>query len=162
MRNFSSGSLLLLISLLVACSEGGPPRDSAAVAPEPTPILDIHSIAGKTPAEVETVLGSPSTRTTAKHEGRELPNYLYRGDSIDIRYVNGRAEWIDISGLQQLTFGPDVIRAFGIHDAPPPTQHTEHVIQWLDYTVPGFRNVYIFPAAPSGVHYIYFQVSREP
>lgn len=118
------------------------------------PVIDITQIAGKTKEEVAAVLGSPDS--VSKVKGGEQVHYA-KGDT-EIVFVSGKADWITISALRDVPFGPKALESLGLKEAPPSFGNA-HVLRWK--TFPGLLEVAIFPGQKN-CDYAYIEVFTRP
>jgi hypothetical protein len=121
--------------------------------------VEVLAIAGKTPAEVEAVLGAPSSRGTARHGGASLPQHFYKGGAIEVVYVDGKADWITISRLGSVRFGEQALEAIGLTPTAP-TFSSRVVMRWD--RIQGLREVSIFPTDARRVDYAYILARTKP
>ncbi|NEZ64615.1 hypothetical protein D0962_17780 [Leptolyngbyaceae cyanobacterium CCMR0082] len=58
--------------------------------------LDVDQVAEKTPEEVVSILGEPSSQETVTPSNTPCPcdKFIYRGGKVEIVYINGKADWI--------------------------------------------------------------------
>lgn len=89
------------------------------------PVVDIPKIAGKEPAAVEKILGKPTEGEKTKH-GKTL---VYQKGKVEIIYIKGKADWITVSNLKDVTFDETATKALGI-EASKPTFKGPMVIRW--------------------------------
>ncbi|MDQ6926974.1 MAG: hypothetical protein M3154_12170, partial [Candidatus Eremiobacteraeota bacterium] len=62
-------------------------------------VIDLHSIAGRSAAEVRAALGAPSSQRSVVIRGVRLPAFFYRrsdGSQLEIVFAASRAEWITL------------------------------------------------------------------
>lgn len=152
--------LAALIALGACSADGSQEGDSSTTASISS--VDVLALAGKTPVQVEALLGAPSSRETTKNDGVVYPDLYYQGDSVEVVYVDGRAEWISVYRLTNLPFSPDALRALGIATSAPPSFSGQGVIRWENFQHPKFKGVYLFPSVGGRVDHAYIQVTREP
>ena len=89
------------------------------------PVVDIPKIAGKEPATVEKLLGKPTEGEKTKH-GKTL---VYQKGKVEIVYIKGKADWITVNDLNDVTFDETAIKALGI-EAAKPNIREPMVIRW--------------------------------
>lgn len=134
----------------------GPAVAHAAVAR----IVDVRAIAGKDAETVARILGRPSRTQSATNRDHEYPAHFYRDGQIEVVFVKGRAEWITISHLQRIPYGPHVLGAFGLPETEPVFISVD-VVRWQD--VAGVKEISIFPVhGGRSVEYASIFVSTEP
>lgn len=78
-------------------------------------IIDLKSLVGKSPSTVAKILGEASEKTNTQ----DGPKFTYQNGKYEIVYIKGKADWITINQIQELTFHPDVIKAFGFTPTAP-------------------------------------------
>jgi len=89
------------------------------------PVVDIPKIAGKEPAAVEKVLGKP-TEGEKTNYGKTL---VYQKGKVEIVYIKGKADWITVNDLKDVTFDETATKTLGI-EAAKPTFKGPMVIRW--------------------------------
>ncbi len=89
------------------------------------PVVDIPKIAGREPAAVEKLLGKPTEGEKTKY-GKTL---VYQKGKVEIVYIKGKADWITVNDLNDVTFDETAIKALGI-EAAKPTFRGPMVIRW--------------------------------
>jgi hypothetical protein len=78
-------------------------------------VIDVRKIIGKSHNEVEAVLGQPVT-CNETYQGLSCN---YEIAKTEVIYIEGRADWITISGLQNIEFNHNAIQQIGLTPAPP-------------------------------------------
>jgi len=134
------------------------PRTAAELPPADS--LAIPAIAGKSSSQVAGILGQPTATETIHSRGRPLTKRYYRDGDIEIVYVNGKADWITVFGRGRLPFGPAVLPALGLPSAEPTFSNPAAVIRWE--TIPGIRELSVFPGGNGWAHYVYVLVNTKP
>lgn len=156
MSVFLRSSLLLctctvLLTTLAACGSGHA-EEPSRVGTEP--ILNLSAIAGKSPNEVEQVLGKPTEAAqTRPVEGQRYPEFQYRNGSVNVVYIDGKADWIFLSlhdrqgSLVELS--DDVLAALGLPRAEPIEVMGVNggILRWTNYA--GYREI-VAVAHPTG------------
>jgi len=89
------------------------------------PVVDIPKIAGKEPAAVEKLLGTPTEGEKTKY-GKTL---VYQKGKVEIVYIKGKADWITVNDLKDVTFDETATKALGL-EATKPTFKGPMVIRW--------------------------------
>ena len=139
---------------------GARAANAADSAPPPIPVvIDVSTIAGKTPPEVAGILGAPVRRGAAASDGKNYPAYHYRNGRVQVVFVDGKADWITIQRLDSVPFARHALGAFGLPVAVPSSESAE-VIRWT--RVAGLRELSIFARPDSGVDYATVFVRSEP
>lgn len=124
-----------------------------AVTAVAAPIANIPAIAGKSRAEVAKVLGKFASEEKTKFG----PKLSYEKGKIEIVFINGKADWITVSGAADVPFDINALEAIGLKPVPPSFQGPA-VIRWEpcgDYT-----SVSVFPANGK-VDYAYIKVATK-
>jgi len=132
-----------LVLLLVACS-------SPVKKPQPSVerIIDIKTIAYKTPAEVEKVLGKPESTEAVNGypcEGvKGCKEMKYKSGKYEIIFIKGKSTWITINNIKDLTGADNAIEAIGLKNiAPPSFKNPGVTIRWI--MLYGFEEINFFP-----------------
>lgn len=156
--------LLITLVLLSACAPGDAPRIESAPIPtlQPTVVVNVLEIAGRSEAEVAQILGRPKERSTATNDGKTYPVLYYQEGQTEVTYVDGKAEWITMRNLNQLPFSPEALPALGITNAGEPSFADPGVIRWENRKYPPLHGIYLYPAEGNQLGYAYIQVSRAP
>ena len=138
------------------------------------PVFDLPNIAGKTPEEVEKILGKPVKQGTVKSRGRTLPQYHYATKTPlstdtnaqknhDIVYVDGKADWIGITGTGDIRFSPDdILKCANIPPGTPPSVTARGRSSWENNHLAGYKNITAFPDELGKTSYIYVNVFTSP
>jgi hypothetical protein len=95
---------------------------TAAIA---APRLDIKALAGKSPKEVQAILGAPESTEETKHG----PKLTFKEESIEIVFIAGKADWICFTPIKTIPFTKAAMSHLGLPDREP-TFSNEHVIRW--------------------------------
>jgi len=91
-------------------------------------VLNVPSIARRSPAEVARVLGPPE-RTNGAQLSANVRN-VYHGGTIEIVFVDGKASWIKLYRTRNLPFGREVLAKLGLPQAKPTYVNARHVMSW--------------------------------
>lgn len=123
--------------------------DTAHAAPK----LDVTKIVGKNMKQVAGMLGKPGRCREAKHG----PKCQYRDGQVEIVFIDGKADWISVNGLEEVPFTDEAIQIIGL--APrSPSFSSPFVKRWT--TVPGISEVSIFKGRV-GCDYAYLKVHTQ-
>ena len=164
--------ILLLLLLIGGCknsnSEVSPPQQSSQVSAAPSnseskpqpqlqPVIKINNIAGKTSDEVAEYLGAPTSTETVNPSRTPCPceKNFYKNGEIRIVFIEGKADWIKISDLNDAPYSAETLTMLGIEQKSPSFSN-ENVIRWTN--IPGLLEVSIFPAQES-VSYAYIKTA---
>jgi hypothetical protein len=116
-------------------------------------MLDVHTFAGKAQADVAKVLGAPSRKEKSKYG----PKLSYRDGKVEVVFIDGKADWITVSGMSAVPFDSNSIEALGLKPAVPNFKN-EFVIRWEPHTT--YKSVLVFPAGKF-VDYAYIKVFTD-
>lgn len=135
------------------------PRPGSQPQPQPEPeklsvIMSVPAIAGKSRADVEALLGEPSSCSPSKNG--EKCEFDWR--RLEIVYINGLADWITVSSIKGQPFAPSSLALLDIKKANP-TVATDFAIRW-DH-IPGFVEVSIFPLTKGIADYAHIKVKTK-
>jgi hypothetical protein len=82
-------------------------------------VIDVRKIIGKSHNEVENVLGQPAS-CNETYQGLSCN---YEIAETEVIYIDGRADWITVSGLENIEFNHGAIRQIGLTPAAPLVQN---------------------------------------
>jgi hypothetical protein len=162
--------LMGICSGILSESNDGP-ADSVASDPgsapsPPTVIVDLPALAGAEPDSVNSILGNPfdfgpipEGAMQGLYRPPDMPDSLLSGASIEVAFVNGRADWITIKGQKEMRFSPAVLHQLNL-DSASPSFRNEHVIAWTG--IKGFREIRVFPDQHGGIDFVYVSVFTSP
>lgn len=128
--------------------------------PATAKIIDIKAIAGRTPAQVEKVLGKPTGKENVKPRNtgcNPCPKMIYKKGKYEIVYINGIADWITVNELSGLFFGKSVLQEFNLPISKPAAQN-DTVIRWDNFG--GFQSISFF-GYDGKADYIYFKLKTK-
>jgi hypothetical protein len=127
--------------------------------PGPAVIVDIPALAGKSPSAVGSILGPPTKSETITNNGKPLPKKYYRQNQLEIVFVNGKADWFTVYGLEAVPFDASALTCLGFPDMRPDLV-SGAVLRWegLD----GIGEVSVFPKENGGITYAYVLVTTRP
>jgi hypothetical protein len=111
----------------------------------PKLVLNVPAVAGKTEAEVARLLG-PSERSDGVVVGDRV-KHMYHGGTIEVVFVNGRADWIKLHEAFRLPFNGEALRKLGLPAAKPNYVNPTHVMSWNK--LPNIKEVTLY-AGPNG------------
>lgn len=135
--------LLILITLL-SCGK------SQTTQP---PLLDIRGIAAHAELETHPHLGKPTDTGSVKINGKNYPKFTYKDGSVEIVYINGKADWITIT-LKNGTFNKTALGIIGLPIADP-TFSSPNVLRWENYE--GIRDLSLFSKPDGTIDYFYIK-----
>lgn len=97
--------------------------------------LDLRALAGRTPAEVEAMIGAASDCEDALHSRR----CDYAQSPVQIVFIDGRADWFTVrTAGEELPLAPETLARFGL-PVSEPQEVTPRENVWRDFA--GFREV---------------------
>ena len=111
---------------------------------------------------------------TVENKGRTLPKYRYAVKTPlsidteapkdhDIVYIDGKADWIGITGTGSMTYASDeVLKCVNIPPGTAPDNVSKLQIRWEKSRLPGYLNAYAFPDDSGKISSIYVNVFTEP
>lgn len=124
-------------------TSASPRSESRTTAPQGiNPMFDIHAVAGKSPAEVQKVLGKPSRQESTLAMGKRVPKYFYRDGQVEVVFIGGKADWVTVMFEG---FGPmpehnrEVLGLVRLPTTYPPSLENRFMIRWE--FVAGFRMI---------------------
>lgn len=127
------------------------------VMPAQAKIIDIKSIAGKTPAQVEKILGKPEAieKVSPANTGcHPCPKMRYKKGKYEIVYIKGVADWIAVTQLGQYGLKASLLSEFALPAKPPSAQNAD-AMRWTQ--LPGLLSVTLF-GFEGRADYLYIKV----
>jgi hypothetical protein len=112
-------------------------------------VIDVKKIAGKTADEVAIILGAPESCEVTKY-GRSC---LYRKGETEIVFINGKADWITIEGIDHIPFSTSALTAIGLEETSPSFRN-DFTMRW--HSIQGLMEVSIFKGS-SNSDYAYIR-----
>lgn len=92
--------LFILFGVLLTVFDSDPEPVSEVVEEAATEVLvNVDTIAGKTPEQVAAVLGEPEGRESVNPSNTPCPcdKVLYKDGKVEIVYMNGLSDWITVN-----------------------------------------------------------------
>lgn len=138
----------------------------AFFGPEPAPtlvIVNIREVAGKTPDEVSNYLGPAKKlydvkdRRSGCGKDKECPKFSYRKDSIEVAFINGKADWITVN-VNGKKWEESAIELIGLSKTPP-TGKAPGAFRWTN--IEGFNEVAVFPGKGDEISMFYIKTVTE-
>jgi len=160
---------LSLVGVLGAC-EPSMNRESTADSPivesppyEPALVCDITQLAGKSPKQVQKILGKPDKAQAEPVRTRpcgQVPceRRTYQNERIEIVFIKHKADWITVNEVAEPLLA-DAIQALGLPATSPSFQRPDNVIRWS--TVHGLAEVSAFSNGSGGISYFYIKCKTE-
>ena len=94
----------------------------------PSLVLNVPSIARRSPEEVAVILGPPE-RNNGAQLSANVRNVYHRG-AIEIVFVDGKASWIKLYNTRKLPFSKLILSKLGLPQAKPTYVNARHVMSW--------------------------------
>ena len=116
-------------------------------------VVNILKLAGKSRAEVATILGSEKSCSKSKYGIK----CQYSKGETEIVFIKGKADWITVEGIDHVPFGISALNAIGLKKTNP-TFKNNFTLRWEP--IQGLMSVSIFKGA-SNSDYAYIKV-RTP
>jgi len=116
-------------------------------------IVDVTKIAGKSEKEVSAYLGMPSSCGKSKYGNK----CQYGKGETEIVFINSKADWITIEGIDQIPFSKAILEALGLKEATPSFINAS-TMRWE--SIQGLKEVSLFKGA-SGSDYAYIKVKTK-
>lgn len=98
-------------------------------------IIPLRQIAGKSRNEVEKIVGKGKFVKNWKDKRAgcvKCPKYFYRGDTLEIIYIDGKADRITINNPAGYSFNEDLTAALGLPSMAPSFNNGD-VMRWYGY-----------------------------
>jgi hypothetical protein len=111
----------------------------------PRLVLNVPSIARRSPEEVARILGPPE-RSNGASLSANVRN-VYHGGTIEIVFVEGQASWIKLYNTRRLPFSQQILSKLGLPPAKPTYVNANHVMSWSN--LPNLKEVSVY-AGESG------------
>ncbi len=116
-------------------------------------LLDVLKLAGKTKDDVATMIGSPLQCSSIKY-GEKC---AYEIAETEIVFIDGKADWITIEGIDAVPYSSDAIEVFGFKPADPSFENT-FTMRWNN--IEGLLSVSLFKGAKNS-DYAYIKSYTE-
>jgi hypothetical protein len=144
-KHFLFISCLALTTIIYSCGEATveteKPTETVSEQPAadktaaPKTIIDLNSIAGKSAADVEKVLGKAESTDKAKPSGTPCEDSpcdksSYQSGKYEIVFINGKADWITINNLSDYTLDVNAVELLGLPSTSPVFDNPTSVIRW--------------------------------
>lgn len=137
MRNIFIASAFMLVATIVSAEQ----------------VIDLTQIAGKSESQVSAYLGKPESCSPSKY-GKKC---LYQKAETEIVFINAKADWITIEGLDHVPFNANVLSSLGLK-ASVPSFSNSSTLRWN--SVQGMLEVSVFKGA-SLSDYAYIKVQTK-
>jgi hypothetical protein len=121
--------------------------------------ISIRSIAGKTLAQIEKVLGKPTASTSVKPSRTPCPcdKLTYRNGQVEIVFMHDKSDWITINEVGGIAYAKEGLAAFGLPMASPSFIGTDSM-RWEN--LQGLREV-TFNRAGNKLSYVYVRTKTK-
>lgn len=116
-------------------------------------IVDATKIAGKTESKVSAYLGKPSSCGKSKYRKK----CQYQKGETEIVFINGKADWITVEGINHNSFSKYALSAIGLKELRPSFSNN-FTLRWN--SIQGLMEVSIFKGA-SKADYAYIKVKTK-
>jgi hypothetical protein len=116
-------------------------------------IVDITKIAGKSEKSVAAYLGKPISCSTIKY-GKKC---LYKMRETEVVFIESKADWITVQGLDLIPFSKAALSALGLKEATPSFSN-KFTLRWE--SIQGLMEVAIFNGTSSS-DYAYIKVRTK-
>lgn len=117
------------------------------------PVVDVTKVAGKGEKDVASYLGNPSSCGNSKC-GKKCQ---YAKGETEIVFIQGKAYWITIEGIDNVPFSKAALEALGLDEAHP-TFSDNFTLRWE--SMQGLMEVSLFKGATSS-DYAYIKVKTK-
>lgn len=124
-------------------------------------ILPIKQVAGLSRKQVEQVLGRGAFASNWKDSRAgcvACPKYTYKGDSVEVIYIKGKADRITLNGLANYDFAYGVVQGLGLSPKEP-VFFDGNVMRWYDYE--GLKEIMAFNNGGGKVDYMLIKTKAE-
>ena len=125
---------------------------SAGVA-NAEPIVDITKIAGKSQKDITAYLGKEISCDKNKY-GLKCQ---YKKGETEIVFIKGKADWITVEGIDNVSFSKSALTALGLKEEHPSFKNN-FTLRWEP--IQGLRSVSVFKGA-SKSDYAYIKVKTK-
>ncbi|OUJ68994.1 hypothetical protein [Hymenobacter crusticola] len=153
---------LLLLTLVSACEPSSTHSEATATStespfPKPALVYDVTQLAGKSPQQVQQLLGKPDQARaeavrTAPCGRVPCGRHTYQQGRFDIVFIQHKADWITINGIAE-PLTDEAIQALGLPATTPSFQSRDNVIRWR--SVKNLQEVSAFSNGSGGISYFY-------
>lgn len=133
---FLSCVFLVLVSMqLLSCSNSSSSENSFRR------VIDIKSVSNKSESEVKKLLGDGQIQkpwSDKKAGCASCPRISYKGDSVEVIFVNGKSDRITVNNIPYPLQPEAVLASLGLQEAQASFSN-EGLIRWNN--VPGFHEI---------------------
>lgn len=112
-------------------------------------LLDVTEIIGKNPEQVSELLDPPISCSDSKY-GKKC---TYDLGETEIVFINNKADWITIEGIDDIPFNKEALKNVGINPTDP-TFKNDFTLRWE--SIQGMKKVSLFKGALNS-DYIYIK-----
>lgn len=116
-------------------------------------VVDILKIAGKPESQVANYLGPPNSCGKSKY-GKKCQ---YTKGETEIVFINDKADWITVEGLDSISFSKSALAAIGLKESAPSFSNN-FTLRWSN--IQGLMEVSLFKWA-SKSDYAYIKVKTK-
>ncbi len=141
MKKFPVAILLLAFAVVIySCGSSSDKTESATEEKASvtkstiTPVVNVSAIAGKSPEEVEAILGKAESTEKASPGGtpcKENPcdKSFYQAEKFEVIFINGKADWITVNNLSDHELNENNIALLGLSPSTPAFSNP-NIIRW--------------------------------
>ena len=116
-------------------------------------LVNIPELIGKTPKQVASILEKPGSCSKSKY-GEKCS---YAVGETEIVFINGKADWITVEGLDSIPFNQNALASLGITPKAPTFQNN-FSLRWN--SIMGIREITIFKGTKDS-DYAYIKAFTE-
>ncbi len=102
-----------------------------------SPLIDVLKVAGKNQTQVAKILGEPINCSKIKHGNK----CSYSVAETEIVFINEKADWITIEGIDNIPFNQNSLKSIGITPAKPNFKNN-FTLRWS--SIQGLKEVSVF------------------
>lgn len=157
MKNIAK--LLLLLFLTISCTD----TKNRYKLSEENLIINLKKIVGKTPDEIESILGKPekiekvSPNNTPCKESSCNKNF-YKEGTLEIVFINNKADWITINNLRLYGFDEGILNFLGL-STKQPSNKNQNFIRWQN--LENIKEINVYNNGNNNIDYIYIKAITE-
>ena len=116
-------------------------------------LLDVTEIVGKTQEQVVNLLDSPTNCSKTKYGTK----CAYVQGETEIVFINNKADWITVEGIDNIPFNKEALKSVGIKPANPSFKN-DFSMRWD--SIQGLKSVSLFKGVTNS-DYIYIKAFTE-
>ena len=112
-------------------------------------LIDVVKVVGKNQNQVTAILGKPTNCSKSKY-GQKC---FYSIAETEIVFINGKADWITIEGIDNVPFNRNALRSIGIAPVKPSFKNN-FTLRWS--SIQGLKEVSLFKGVTNS-DYVYIK-----